>query len=77
MLRYVIERVNNDNVVIVIDEYPHLELQIKGFSNMLQELIDHVCINGRIKLLLSGANVSFFENMIKDNAHPLFKRNTF
>ena len=77
VLGYVIGKVNNENYIIVIDEYPYLESQIKGFSSMLQELIDHICIEGSIKLLLSGSNVSFFEHMIKDNAHPLFKRNTF
>ena len=77
VLSYVMQEINNKEYVLIIDEYPYLESQIKGFSSMLQDLIDDLCKDSNIKLILSGSNISFFEDMIMDYAHPLFKRNTF
>ena len=63
--------------VIVIDEIAYLANADKGFLSELQFCIDDKFKNTKIKLLLSGSNISFMKNILKDKRAPLFQRSTF
>lgn len=67
----------DESFVIVIDEIAYLANADKGFLSELQFCIDDKFKNTKIKLLLSGSNISFMKNILKDKRAPLFQRSTF
>lgn len=67
----------NEPFVVVIDEIAYLSNADKGFLSELQFCIDDKFKNTKIKLLLSGSNISFMKNILKDKRAPLFQRSTF
>lgn len=67
----------NETFIIVIDEIAYLANADKGFLSELQFCIDDKFKNTKIKLLLSGSNISFMKNLLKDKRAPLFQRSTF
>ncbi len=73
----------NDNGLLVIDEYPNIVIgrdkkrKKTDFVSKLQNAIDHVFKNSKILFILTGSNVSFMENEIKNSEAPLYKRHTF
>ncbi len=72
-----IKYANGEPFVIVIDEIAYLANSDKGFMSELQFCIDHKFKDTKIKLLLSGSNISFMKNILSDKRAPLFQRNTF
>lgn len=72
-----IKYAGNEPFVIVIDEIAYLANADKGFLSELQFCIDDKFKNTKIKLLLSGSNISFMKNILKDKRAPLFQRSTF
>ena len=63
--------------VIILDEIAYIANSDKGFLSELQYCIDHKFKGTRIKLLLSGSNISFMKDILKDKRGPLFQRSTF
>lgn len=72
-----IKFVDNKPLVIVIDELAFLANASKGFLSELQNCIDHRFKDTKVKLLLSGSNISFMKEILKDKRGPLFQRSTF
>lgn len=68
---------NGDSFVIVIDEIAYLANADKGFLSELQYCIDDKFKNTKIKFILSGSNISFMKDLLKDKRSPLFQRSTF
>ena len=72
-----------EKVMIVFDEYPNIIVGHDGkrkktdFDEKLQNAIDHVFKDTKLSIVLMGSNVSFMNNLIKDNNGPLYKRHTF
>ncbi len=64
-------------LVLVLDEIAYIANSDKGFLSELQYCIDHKFKATRIKLLLSGSNISFMKEILKDKRGPLFQRSTF
>ncbi len=67
--------VKKERLIIVIDEYPYILEQVRGFSSIVQEFIDRASDN--IFLILSGSDVSFLKEEIQNHNSPLYKRRTF
>lgn len=72
-----IKYANGKQFVIVIDEIAYLVNADKGFLSELQFCIDDKFKNTKIKLILSGSNISFMKDILKDKRSPLFQRTTF
>ena len=51
----------------------HSRYADKGFLSELQHCIDHKFKRTRIKLLLSGSNISFMKDILKDKRGSLSK----
>ena len=77
------ESFKNEKVMIVFDEYPNIIVGHDGkrkktdFDEKLQNAIDHLFKDTQLTLIIMGSNVSFMENIIKDQTGPLYKRHTF
>lgn len=73
---FLITRINNKRLVIVIDEYPYLVGSDKSFSSMLQNLIDHLLLNTQVFLVICGSSMSFMEKDVLSYKSPLYGRKT-
>ena len=67
----------NNSFVIAIDEIAYLAYADKGFLSELQYCIDAKFKSTKIKLILSGSNISFMNALLGDKRAPLFQRSTF
>ncbi len=65
----------NDRFLFIIDEYPYIVSQDHSFPSALQEFVDTAPAN--FFIILTGSNVSFLKNELKDKKSPLYKRRTF
>ena len=61
--------------VLCIDEYPFITKQDKSFSSTIEEYFDHS--DEKLMLLISGSDVSFLKEEIRNEKSPLYKRKTF
>lgn len=72
--------INNvhNNTVIVIDELPFLAKAYPGVVSFLQGIIDESkSEDKKFKLILSGSDLSFMEDLLTNRAKPLYQRATF
>lgn len=76
-LDFIIEQVEDERFILVIDEYPYLNNDKNGFSSYLQNFIDHKALDSKLKVIVSGSNISFMKNELISRGSPLFQRNTF
>lgn len=72
----VAELARDEQIVLVIDEYPYLAAAYPGISSLLQRLIDHEYKSTKIFLILCGSSMSFMENQVLGAKSPLFGRRT-
>ena len=69
------EYYKNTRFVLCIDEYPFITKQDQSFSSVIEEFFDHS--DNNLMLLISGSDVSFLKNEIRNKESPLYKRKTF
>lgn len=62
--------------VLVIDEYPYLVAAEDSISSRLQHIIDHKWCNTSIFLILCGSSMSFMEKQVLGYESPLYGRRT-
>lgn len=65
-----------DNLIVIIDEFTYLTEVDKSFESILQGLIDLNKDETSIKLIILGSEVGMFENLFSVSK-PLFNRQTF
>ena len=65
-----------DNLIVIIDEFTYLTEVDHSFESVLQGLIDSQKDTSTIKLVISGSEVGMFENLFS-HSKPLFNRHTF
>lgn len=75
-----LQRINtiaqNQQLVLVIDEYPYLAEVYRGFSSLLQAYIDRYFKNINLFLILCGSSMSFMEKQVLGYQSPLYGRRT-
>lgn len=72
-LRFIFERALQENVVLVIDEYPYLRDAVPGMDSILQALIDMYRDRSRLSIVVCGSYIDVMESLLeKDN--PLYGR---
>lgn len=70
------EKLGNERLVIVIDEYPYAAMANKSLNSILQHVIDYDFKDTNIFLILCGSSMSFMENQVLGEKSPLFGRRT-
>ena len=64
--------------ILTIDEFPFLAKAYPGIDSYLQNKADEFKrTNKPIKLMLSGSDISFMEELLKDRSKPLYQRASF
>ncbi len=63
-------------VIIVLDEFQYIAETDPSFPSRLMKLIDTMLVNSKLKLVLCGSSVSFFEKQLLGYRSPLFGRRT-
>lgn len=74
--RYVGDRVDNDRIVLIIDEFPFIASENPSVKSILQHTIDHIWKQKNIFLILCGSSISFMENDVMGYKSPLYGRST-
>lgn len=70
------EKFAQENLVLVIDEYPYAASANKSLNSILQHVIDYKFKSTNIFLILCGSSMSFMENQVLGEKSPLFGRRT-
>lgn len=76
LILYIIERIGNEKLVLVIDELPYFCKYYKSLLSSLQHIIDHKLKKTNIYLILCGSYMSFMENEVLGEKSPIFGRRT-
>ena len=73
ILDYVFSLSKDENVVLVLDEYPYLRENVRGMDSILQSLVDKHRTNSKLKLVILGSYVDVMRSLL-EHANPLFGR---
>ena len=65
-----------EQLILVIDEYPYLAASEKSVSSLLQAHIDRYWKDSPLMLILCGSSMSFMENQVLGYKSPLYGRRT-
>lgn len=76
VLEYINDNIGETKLVLVFDEYSYFDNSKNGYSSSLQYYIDSKFNDKKIKLILSGSNISFMKELM-DKSAPLYQRQTF
>ena len=73
-----VKYIGDSKTIIIIDELPFLAKAYPGFISYLQSLSDNLKLNERkLKIILSGSDISFMVDLLTNKAKPLYQRATF
>lgn len=76
ILDVIVEQAKKQSLVLFIDELPFLAKTYPQIINLIQGVInDNQEVN--LKIILSGSDYSFMEEILKDKSKPLYQRATF
>lgn len=75
-ISYIHNRQNDTPLILVFDEFPYLAGSTPSLLSMLQHLIDHSLLNGRLFLILCGSYMGFMEKEVLSAKSPLYGRRT-
>lgn len=73
---YISNKAKDERLVLVIDEFPYVAEANRSILSMLQNLIDHDLVEGKLFLILCGSQMSFMEESVLGYKSPLFGRRT-
>jgi AAA+ ATPase superfamily predicted ATPase len=73
---FIAEQSKNQEILVIIDEYPYAAIANGSLNSMLQVAIDHHLKNSKVKLLISGSHVSFMEEKVMGAKSPIYGRRT-
>lgn len=75
-LGYINERQQEQQIVVVLDEFPYLANINPALLSVLQHMIDHLLKDGKLFIILCGSYMGFMEKEVLSNKSPLFGRRT-
>ena len=74
--QYIGQRQQNEQLVLVLDEFPYLAECNPALISIMQHLIDHQLQNTKLYLILCGSYMGFMEKEVLSAKSPLFGRRT-
>ena len=72
-VRFLFDYSKNQEIILVLDEYPYLKNLIDGCDSKLQSIIDDHAMNCNLKLFLLGSSISTMEDILSHD-NPLYMR---
>lgn len=75
-LTYIFRQSQDEQNILVIDEYPYLAQSSPSISSLLQKLIDVNKHSSKLFLVLCGSSMSFMEHQVLGEKSPLYGRRT-
>ncbi len=72
-LNYLSQAAQEEELILVLDEYPYLRETVRGMDSILQSLIDRHKDRSRLKLILCGSFVEVMKSLLLDES-PLYGR---
>lgn len=76
LLKSIHKKAEKEKVLLIIDEFPYLEMSSKGFLSVLQHSIDHLFKATDMMIVLCGSSISYMENEVIAHKSPIFGRFT-
>lgn len=73
---FIIKKVGQDRIVLIIDEYPYLVGADRSISSIIQNAIDHKFFKTNIFIIICGSSMSFMEKDVLSYKSPLYGRKT-
>lgn len=73
LLRFLFRQAEQENLIVVLDEYPYLRHAVQGMDSILQSLVDTYRDTSRLKLVLCGSYVDVMQSLLEP-ANPLYGR---
>lgn len=73
LLDFLFKQSIEENIVLVLDEYPYLRSAVKGLDSILQSLVDTYRERAHVKLVLCGAYVDVMKSLL-EHANHLYGR---
>ncbi len=73
---YINEKQQDEQLVLVFDEFPYLANVNPGLMSILQHLIDHKLLGSKLFIILCGSYMGFMEKEVLGAKSPLFGRRT-
>lgn len=73
LIDYIFSLSMDENLILVLDEYPYLRENVKGLDSILQALVDKYRDNTKLKLVILGSYVDIMKSLI-EHSNPLFGR---
>lgn len=65
VLRYLFELSVNENMILVLDEYPYLRESVKGMDSILQALLDKYKDSSKLTLIILGSYVDVLDKLMR------------
>ena len=75
-LSYIHNKQGDQQLILVLDEFPYLAHINKALLSALQHLIDHTLKRSRLFMVLCGSYMGFMEKEVLGSKSPLFGRRT-
>ncbi len=75
-LLYIDGKQSEEQLILVLDEFPYLAERDKSMMSVLQHLIDHRLKDGKLFIVLCGSYMGFMEKEVLGAKSPLFGRRT-
>ena len=73
VLDYLFRRSEQEDLILVLDEYPYLRETVKGMDSVLQSLIDRYMDKSALKLVICGSYVDTMKSLLA-RENPLYGR---
>lgn len=75
-LTHIFNLATHERLILVLDEYPFMAQAVKGFSSILQNLIDELGKSSKLMIILCGSSISMMEEETLAYKAPLYGRTT-
>ena len=76
LFRYLKQKSVEEELILIIDEFTYLMSSNQEILSIFQNIVDHILIDSKLKLIISGSHVGMIENAISYKK-PLYGRSTF
>ncbi len=73
ILDYVFTLSKDENLILVLDEYPYLRESVKGLDSMIQSMVDKYRDITKLKLIILGSYVDIMKSLL-EHSNPLYGR---